>query len=572
MREENREATTAPARIATAAGGAVVALAWAVTQLWGLGAAPFHTKGEPREGIVVQQIVERGEWVLPRRNGVELPRKPPLFHWLGALASAAQGSVDEWSVRLPSALLSGASALTLFSTARLLLGTRAALVAALALLTSFEWLRAATSARVDMTLAFGLTLAFAALMLLRDRDRPALRAALYAGTAWATLAKGPVGIALPFLQVLVLTIADRGIAFLRRLRPVRGAVCVLLVTIPWYLLALGAGGQKFFATQILDENVFRFLGDPRLSGGHRHSAGYLALMLLGGFLPWTLLLPPMALSLWKVRGTLGRNDPRLFALLWSAVVLAFYALPASKRGVYLLPLYPALCFLLGWWADGAWRAPLAFRAVGALAWLAVALFSMLVIACVTAEAGFSPLAAAADLFVGRTAADLQSAALVLDRHGGALALLFGFALLAALSVALGRTRTVGKTFVALLLVTVAFVTAVRQIVLPSVAAERTPREFAARLRELIPEPDRLSFLENFDYGVVFYLGGLVPVHHGSLAATGPAYLLVSEGDWTARESDADLPYEAVPGLVSVHRGNLGRLLLVRRLTQSAAAR
>lgn len=32
---------------------ALVVVAWVGLELWGLGRAPFHTKGEPREGLVV---------------------------------------------------------------------------------------------------------------------------------------------------------------------------------------------------------------------------------------------------------------------------------------------------------------------------------------------------------------------------------------------------------------------------------------------------------------------------------------------------------------------------------------
>jgi 4-amino-4-deoxy-L-arabinose transferase-like glycosyltransferase len=52
-----------------------------------LGTLPFYTKAEPREAIQVWDEVNRSEWILPLRNGVELPSKPPLFHWLGGLAS-----------------------------------------------------------------------------------------------------------------------------------------------------------------------------------------------------------------------------------------------------------------------------------------------------------------------------------------------------------------------------------------------------------------------------------------------------------------------------------------------------
>src|SRR5437870_3211933 len=92
--------------VPTLAYALLVVAAWSGLELWGLGKVPFHTKGEPREGLVVWEMTHGGGWFLPRRNGVELPSKPPLFHWLGAATSLIHGDTDEWSIRFPSAALS----------------------------------------------------------------------------------------------------------------------------------------------------------------------------------------------------------------------------------------------------------------------------------------------------------------------------------------------------------------------------------------------------------------------------------------------------------------------------------
>src|SRR6266852_2821194 len=77
-----------------------------VLYLVNLGAYPLYTKGEPREAVTVFDIVHGGGAILPMRAGVEIPSKPLLMHWLAALVSLAAGSVNEWTVRLPSALIS----------------------------------------------------------------------------------------------------------------------------------------------------------------------------------------------------------------------------------------------------------------------------------------------------------------------------------------------------------------------------------------------------------------------------------------------------------------------------------
>src|SRR5512139_4037316 len=63
---------------------------------------PFYTKGEAREAVLVQAMRAEGNYVLPLRNGDEIPSKPPLFHWLAAAAAALGGGVSELSTRAPS--------------------------------------------------------------------------------------------------------------------------------------------------------------------------------------------------------------------------------------------------------------------------------------------------------------------------------------------------------------------------------------------------------------------------------------------------------------------------------------
>lgn len=62
-------------------------------------APPIWTRGEAREGLVVQEILHNQQWILPFRSG-ELPSKPPLFHWIAARAALVFGESDpdSWEV------------------------------------------------------------------------------------------------------------------------------------------------------------------------------------------------------------------------------------------------------------------------------------------------------------------------------------------------------------------------------------------------------------------------------------------------------------------------------------------
>src|SRR5262245_44549687 len=67
--------------------------------------APFYDKQEAREALVVWEIIHSGNWILPLRNGIEIPSKPPLYHWLAALTAKSMNRLDEFTVRFTSAFL-----------------------------------------------------------------------------------------------------------------------------------------------------------------------------------------------------------------------------------------------------------------------------------------------------------------------------------------------------------------------------------------------------------------------------------------------------------------------------------
>jgi len=81
---------------------------------WELGQIPFYNYEESKEALIVWEMVNDGGWVLPLRNGTEIPLKPPLFHWCGALIAWISGKANEFAVRSPSAFFSTGSVLMIF--------------------------------------------------------------------------------------------------------------------------------------------------------------------------------------------------------------------------------------------------------------------------------------------------------------------------------------------------------------------------------------------------------------------------------------------------------------------------
>ena len=572
-------ATTANAResdpLLFAAAALLVIVAWVALQLWGLGREPFHTKGEPREALVVWEMTHGGGWILPKRGGVELPSKPPLFHWLGAVTSLLHGDTDEWSIRLPSAVLSLAAALCVLAAGAALWNVRAGALSALALLTMFEWARAATSARVDMTLTFGLQLAFLSLLFFLRRRAGGWLVPLYLGISLAVLGKGPVGVALPGLVALLMIALARDWTPLRHMRLGIGALSVATLAGSWYVLALIVGGYQFFRKQILQENVFTFLeSDSYGSGGHHHPAAYLLGALLLGLLPWTICVPGVVARLWRDRRTLRVDDARLYLLVWIVVVFAFYSFSASKRGVYLLALYPAVALLLGWWwAEQSQTGQPAERWLTAVLevvnWTLLAVVGILLIVTLVEALG-APILTALQGWLpapARPYAPWISEALRAQRW-----LMLGALSLATLALYAG-TRTARSAnwlgiFATLFVTVVALTACVRQVVLPEVGRRESWRPFMKDVGEVLGSEHDLFFYNTYDYGAAFDWQVLRHTHilrYEGPWLEGPAFLLLQEADWERVREAARQFYEPVVLPSDANFRGAERLVLVRRL-------
>lgn len=307
-----------------------------------LGTYPMYTKGEPRAAIRILDIVHNGNWILPKQGGIGLPWKPPMMYWLGAIISLLAGVVNEWTARLPSGLLAVGAILCCYGYVRKLFDQRSALVAALILATTLQFGQAATAARVDMTLTFFTEIAFFEFICIAE-GLTRRRMLLYLAIAAAVLAKGPIGLALPGLVALIWIAIERRWQVLREMRLISGTLVVIVLAGGWYLAASFIGGEAFVHRQILAENLYRLIPNHAFHEPHEHPFYWIELALLAGFLPWTGAVP-LALTAIPEKARLW--TPRFkYLVVWAATVLVFYNLPRSKRGVYLLALYPAAAAL-----------------------------------------------------------------------------------------------------------------------------------------------------------------------------------------------------------------------------------
>ncbi len=299
----------------------------AVLIAFGLGATPLLEPDEGRYADIARGFADRGDWVVPRLNGVTFHDKPPLVPWLvgvlfrtigfgpavARLVSAAAG----WAGLVVAALLVARAG-------------RARWLAVLILLASPLWLAVAKFLSLDATFA---ALVAGAWALVQRGPRDRVLGGLLLGLA--VLAKGPAALVLVVGSAALLAAWERDPLVFARL-VVLPVTLALVVAAPWYV-AFGLRVPDGLRAFLVEENAARFLGWHE----HRHGPHFYFVTALWGHAPLAWLLVAGA-------GRDVNEPPRTSRPLVAFVVvtLGVFTLASSKVEAYILPASPVLVALL----------------------------------------------------------------------------------------------------------------------------------------------------------------------------------------------------------------------------------
>jgi 4-amino-4-deoxy-L-arabinose transferase-like glycosyltransferase len=342
----------------------IVVFAAALIFLFSIVTPPFLVDDvDSVQAQIARNMLQSGDWVTARLDGVPYLEKAPLKYWLMAGSFQIFG-VHDWAARMPLAF---AAILLCWVTARFArwaMGPQAGFYAGLCLATCVGLFLFTRVLLPDVMLTLTITLALWS--LLRALDGEERRPAAWAMLFWASMAAGVL------LKGLIACVFPAGSAAIflsitgqlwrretwRRLHIATGLLLFLAIAAPWHVLATlhnppyfdftmhseSGSYRGFFWFYFFNEHILRFLNKRYPRDYNTVPRLWFWLLHLVWLFPWSVYLPAVAKL--RFRDSERGARVRLLALCWIGFVLLFFTFSTTQE-YYSMPCYPAMALLLG---------------------------------------------------------------------------------------------------------------------------------------------------------------------------------------------------------------------------------
>ena len=328
--------------------------------LLGLGSTGLVDETPPLFAAAGRAMSESGDWLTPKVNGILRFDKPPLIYWLmGLFYSLPKNEVwDSFgtiSARLPSALASLFLMIIIGDTiycwpqkGEKKIG--APIVASLGFALSpliIVWSRTAVS---DALLCgmLGISLLLFWRRMACDTKDKCIAPWIFLGLA--ILTKGPVAFVLTALTLSSFLLSQKDSkSLLKKIKPKRGLLITVLISLPWYLLELIMEGKPFWDSFFGYHNFQRYTS---VVNNHAEPIWFFLYIMIIGSLPFTPFLFHGILEAFndlKTNLKEGCNISEslfIYCLCWLCSVFAFFSISATKLPSYWLPAIPAAAILI----------------------------------------------------------------------------------------------------------------------------------------------------------------------------------------------------------------------------------
>ena len=316
--------------------------------LYGLGKLPLLGPDEPRYAQVAREMFVTGDLITPTLGHHTWFEKPALLYWMIAGSFKVFG-VNEWAARFGPALCGLLTIAAVWFVGREIDREEPrgfAFWSAVVTGSCLGLIVFSRAASFDVVITMTMTWALALFLLHELRNKGRLLAGFYVFVGLSLLAKGLVGIVIPFGVVGLYYV-------LRRTWPSRSVILSLFWGMPlalavsaiWYGPVIARHGWTFIDEFFIQHHFARYVSNKY---HHPQPIYFYLVIILMLALPWT---PYLIAALARVRGWKWRGDDdlsivRVFSLAWLLLPIVFFSFSGSKLPGYVLPAIPAIALLV----------------------------------------------------------------------------------------------------------------------------------------------------------------------------------------------------------------------------------
>lgn len=303
-----------------------------------LGNRPFATPDEARYVEIPREMVETGDYITPRLNGVKYFEKPPLLYWLQAGVMKTFG-LTETVMRSVTALLGALGVALTFAFATSTLGFSIGVLASLILATSPLYFAMAHMITLDMSTTVFITLAlvffYSAIIAEPGWTRRLRFWGFAVACALGVMTKGVMALAISGPIIVLWLTLSRHWSKLRPFYPISATILFLALVLPWHI-AVSIQNPEFLYKYFIVEHVLRFTTNHH---DRYQPIWFFIPILLIGFFPWSAFSPLLGKGL-------KNKSLKTYLMLWAFWPLLFFSFSHSKLVPYILPSFPPLAILL----------------------------------------------------------------------------------------------------------------------------------------------------------------------------------------------------------------------------------
>ncbi|MEX6688554.1 glycosyltransferase family 39 protein [Danxiaibacter flavus] len=307
--------------------------------LFRLGATPIYILDEAKNSQCAREMLMNSNGIIPTFNGELRTDKPPLHYFFMMAAYKIFGQTP-FAARFFSAIMGLLTVLVSYHYTKKFLNAASGFCVALVLACSTHFLFEFRLAVPDPYLIFFITLGLFSGFSWLQTQKPLDMLLTSVSLAMATLAKGPIAIALPGFCFLLWIVLKKKWPVLFSWSFLSGIIIYFIIAIPWYYAVYKATNGEWIKGFFVDHNLNRF-SDPQ--EGHGGFFLVTILFVLIGLIPFMSFLGEVI----KARKELFKNDFILFCGIVVLAFVVFFSISSTKLPNYPMPCYPFAAVILG---------------------------------------------------------------------------------------------------------------------------------------------------------------------------------------------------------------------------------